>query len=182
MPKKKLREEMRAKLAAHPKSEIGPKSKKIEDKLFALPVFGRVRTVAFFASLDGEVSTHAMIERALREGKHVVLPRVDAEKRELKFYEIKSLKKDTAPGTLGILEPKASLAAADVPAIECVIVPGLAFDRGGARLGRGAGYYDKFLAKLSPRTAKIGIGFSFQMMKSVPTEAHDEKLDLVLTD
>lgn len=182
MPKRKLREEMRAKLSAHPENERLERSRKIEEKLFALPVFRRARTVALFASMAGEVHTHPMIDRALKEGKRVALPRVDAASRELKFFEVKDLKKDTAPGTLGILEPKDGLAAVEPAAFDCVVVPGLAFDASGGRLGRGAGYYDKFLWRLSPSTAKIAVGFSFQMVKSVPCEAHDEKMNLVLTD
>jgi 5-formyltetrahydrofolate cyclo-ligase len=182
VPKKILREQMRAKIAAHPAAEAAEKSRRIEEKLFALPVFRRTRLVAFFASIAGEVDTHPMIDRALRDGMRVALPRVDAAKNELRFFEIKDRQRDTASGTLGILEPKPSLAAVDPASLECVIVPGLAFDKTGARLGRGAGYYDKFLARLSPRTAKIGVGFAFQLVKSVPTEQHDERLDLVLTD
>lgn len=182
MPKKVLREQMKAKIAAHPKTEIAGKSRQIAEKLFGLAVFRRTRLVAFFASVEGEVDTHPMIDRALRSGMRVALPSVDAGKKELRFYEIKDLKRDTAKGTLGILEPKPSLPAVEPSALECVIVPGLAFDGMGARLGRGAGFYDKFLARLSPGTAKIGVAFAFQMVKNIPMEQHDQRLDVVLTD
>ena len=173
---------MRDKLAVQPPADRKAKSRRLEEKLFNLPVFSRALRVAFFASIEGAADTHPMIERALRDGKKVALPRVDKDRHELVFYAVKDLLKDTAPGVLGILEPRAGLPVVQPASLDCVVVPGLAFDRAGARFGRGAGFYDRFLSRLSPGTAKIGIGFSFQMIKHVPCEAHDEKLDLVLTD
>ena len=84
---------------------------------------------------------------------------------------------------LGILEPAADPKRRIPPGrLDCVFVPGIAFDKRQNRLGRGAGFYDRFLKRVSKRASKIGLGFSFQIVPRVPTEAHDVRLDTVLTD
>lgn len=173
---------MLTKLAKQPLDEQTQKSKVIAEKLFSIPLFLRARSVAYYSAIPGEVQTHPMILQSLKNGRRVMLPCVDAVKKELVFREITDLKKDLTKGVLGILEPKQSLPTIEASSIECVIVPALAFDGFGFRLGRGAGYYDRFLKRLSPGTAKIGVGYAFQMVKKIPQEAHDEKLDWVVTD
>ncbi len=89
--------------------------------------------------------------------------------------------KDLTSGSYGILEPKLSKAKAlDINAIDAVIVPGLAFDKSKHRLGRGAGYYDRFLSSLNDRTATIGIAFDFQITQRLPVEQHDIALKHLL--
>jgi len=158
------------------------KSLKIQRKLFRLNEFKKSKNIFFYVSMQNEVNTLPMIDRVLKEGKKVFVPLCDAGKTKLHFYEIKS-RKDLKKGSFGILEPPAEeKKPADLKKIDCVIVPGLAFDKENNRLGRGKGYYDGFLKKLPKRTKKIGLGFSFQVVEKLPIEDHDQQLDFVLTD
>ena len=130
-----------------------------------------------------EVNTQPMIEEALKMGKKVLVPLADLENKELKLYEIRDMAVDLAPGTLDILEPRREKTRpADAKEADCVIVPGLAFGATGERLGRGAGFYDRFLSKLSAGTPKIALAFSFQVLPQIPQETHDHVVDFVLTE
>lgn len=180
--KKSLRQDMRSKLRVQSPEERKRKSRLIQERLFRLDAFRNARTVCFFVGLDEEVDTVPMIEKTLEMGKRVLVPRVHLEKKELKFFELRDLHSELSLGTLGILEPNAWAKAADPADAECVIVPGLAFDEKHRRLGRGAGFYDRFLARLGTKAAKIGLAFSFQVLPEIPLEDHDHPLDEVLTE
>jgi 5-formyltetrahydrofolate cyclo-ligase len=181
--KKSLRQEIKARLKGHSAQERTQKSLLIEKKLFAHPAFRKARTVCFFVGLGSEVHTVPMIEKAIASGKRVLVPRTDLENKELKLFEVRDVRLDLKPGVLGILEPDPAHAKA-VPAdqVEVIAVPGLAFDKMNNRLGRGAGYYDRFLAGLPSSTLKVGLAFSFQVLPDIPYEDHDHRLDEVLTD
>ena len=158
------------------------KSRVIGEKLFALDAFRDARTVCFYVGMPTEVDTAPLIDAALALGKTVLVPFCNSKRGKLLFYRIEN-RKDLKKGVFGIWEPDPQKACpADASAADCVLVPGLAFDRAKNRLGRGKGYYDKFLAKLDPKVPKIGLAFSFQKVKSVPTAGHDVKLDNIITD
>lgn len=180
--KESLRRKIGSKLKAHKADEIRKKSLKIQKKLFGLEEFKKAETLCFYAAMAGEVNTLPMISKAIKQGKRVFLPACDSKNTRLKFYKVTSLK-DLRKGSFGIPEPCVMKGKeADLKKIDCVIVPGLAFDASGNRLGRGKGYYDKFLSCLSKRVVKIGIGFSFQVVKEIPMQEHDRRLDIILTD
>ena len=174
---------MKERLAAQDPVERAARSLRIADRLFADEAFQRARTVCFYASLPAEADTSGMIDRALSDGKRVLVPRADLPGRRLDWFRIRDRAKDLEPGTMGIPEPVGALVRRARPGeAECVLVPGLGFDRRNNRLGRGAGFYDRFLAGLGPGAMKIGIGFSFQVVDALPVEDHDVRLDAVLTD
>ncbi len=159
------------------------KSLRIEKKLFGLDAFRIARTVCFYVGTDTEVNTVPMIEKAIAMGKRVLLPKVNLENKELKLFEIRDVRTQLLPGSLGILEPDEAKAKAAFPSdVECVVVPGLAFDKARRRLGRGAGFYDRFLGQLPAGTFKVALAFSFQVFPEIPHEAHDQTLDEVLTE
>ena len=173
---------MRKKLGAQSPQERERKSRLIQEKLFGLDAFRNARTVCFFVGMDQEVHTVPMIESALLMGKRVLVPRTNLEKKELKWFDLRDVRTELSLGTLGILEPALTAKAAQASVADCVVVPGLAFDRGKRRLGRGAGFYDRFLALLPPHVFKVGLAFSFQVFPEIPHEAHDRALNEVLTD
>ena len=173
---------MRTKLGAQSPQERTRKSRLIQDKLFKLDAYRNARTICFFVGMDEEVQTVPMIESALSAGKRVLVPRTDLEKKELKWFDLRDLKTELAPGALGILEPTAKAKAADASGADCVLVPGLAFDKKNNRLGRGKGFYDRFFSSLPSRVFKVGLAFSFQLFPEIPHEARDHALDAVLTD
>ncbi len=183
--KESLRQLMRQKLQAQSPGDRKKKSLIIEEKLFSLDAFKKASVVCFYVSLPAEVDTAQMIDRALEAGKRVLVPRVNREAQEppLQLYEIKDRQKDLEKGAFGIMEPLPSRTRlADAQEIGCVIAPGVAFDRANHRLGRGKGFYDRFLAGIGPGVAKIGVAFSFQIVDEVPRVGHDVRLDLVITD
>ena len=173
---------MRVLLSAQSVSERDRKSRLILERLCENAAFKRAGAVCFYVPLPVEVDTRLMIERSLEVGKRVLVPLVDLENKELKLKEIRDLVKDLAPGTLGILEPVVATKEAELRDVECLLLPALAFDPKGRRLGRGGGYYDRLLAKLPAKVTKIGLAFSFQVLPQIPLEDHDRTVDLVLTE
>jgi 5-formyltetrahydrofolate cyclo-ligase len=150
----------------------------------SLPIIDRVRvllrhasTIVAYYSLDDEVDTHRLIDELLAAGKTVYLPRVvgDHEMVLCRYTGADSLQK----GAFGIMEPVGTPMSYHEK-IDVVLVPGVAFDAQGHRLGRGRGYYDRFLAALpSPRPQLIGVCFDFQKVDGVPTEVCDVSVDVV---
>lgn len=172
---------MRSKLRAQSLEERDSKSLKIQEKLFGLDAFRKARTVCFFVGTEEEVNTVPMIEGSIRQGKRVLVPLAKLENKELKLYELQALS-ELKTGMLDILEPDPSKARPANPKdVDLVVVPGLAFDEKKQRLGRGAGFYDRFLLT-APRAYKVALAFSFQLFPEIPQEAHDHPLDEVLTE
>ena len=136
------------------------------------------KTIVAYYSLPDEVDTHHLVEELVMEGKTVYLPRViDAENMVLcRYTGLESLKE----GAFGIMEPIGEKIP-ESEKIDAVLVPGMAFDAEGHRLGRGKGYYDRFLSSLSnPRPRLLGVCFDFQKVDVVPTESCDIQVDLLV--
>jgi 5-formyltetrahydrofolate cyclo-ligase len=142
------------------------------------PLLAEAQTIMAYYSLPDEVNTHALIDELVAEGKTVLLPKVTgADTMELRRYTGRA---DLKEGTYHILEPVGE-PFTDLAAIDLILVPGLAFDAAGHRLGRGRGYYDRFLhSKNRPYCVKIGVCFDFQKVDEVPVDAHDIAMDKVV--
>lgn len=154
------------------------------------PLLAEVSVIMAYYSLPDEVCTHQLIDELVAEGKTVLLPKViDGETMELRRYTGRD---DLEEGAYHILEPVGELFK-DYASIDVVLVPGLAFDAAGHRLGRGRGYYDRFLNGTDPnadvfdsaegsvpRTKTLGLCFDFQKVDVVPTDAHDRAVDIVV--
>ena len=182
MQKNQVRDQMRLKLSILSAEEREKRSLRIEEKLFHLEPFKKAQFICFYVSLATEVDTSRMIDKALAMGKHVLVPLSDRQTLELSLYQIRN-RDALQKGAWGIFEPdpaKTHLVSPDK--LDCILVPGVAFDSQHNRLGQGKGFYDRFLAKLSPKVMKIGLGFSFQKVESVPVTEHDVKLDNVIYD
>jgi 5-formyltetrahydrofolate cyclo-ligase len=135
--------------------------------------------IGLFASARGEPDTRPLFEAALASGREVLLPRCHSRSR-MEFARVVAWD-ELRPGRYGLLEPTREVAAATWASGDLVIVPGLAFDRRGGRLGRGAGHYDRSFGA-APEGAPwlLGLGFRFQLVGEVPMEEHDRRLDGVL--
>lgn len=139
--------------------------------------FTHAQTLLLYSALPDEVPTQVLIDELAAKGKTVLLPRVISETNmELRRY---SGPADLQQGAFGIWEPTGELFT-NYDTIDVAIIPGMAFDAEGHRLGRGKGYYDRFLAKLSPSTYKIGLCFFWQLVDHVPTDEHDIPMDEVI--
>jgi len=179
--KKKIRSDVKVKREAHPDGERVAKSAKIGERLFALPEFKRARVILFYASKKHEVQTHELIEQALLLGKRVAVPLTDMRCHCLHLSEVKCLR-DLAPGHFGILEPtKATFRPVSPHSIDIVIVPGVAFDPQGNRIGYGMGFYDSLLRQM-PHAKAIALAFEFQLVDEIPAEAHDVRVHRIITE
>ena len=179
--KDQIRKEILKRLNNQAGKKAFEKSRKIKQKLFSLPEFKKAKIVMFYASKDEEVSTDEMIDEALEAGKQVALPRCTGLKKFVP-KEIRSRQKDLRLGTYGIYEPKAAGRRIEPERIDLLIVPGVAFDEKNTRLGRGKGYYDRFLKDLPRGKIKIGLAFRFQILKDLPKDSHDIPVSKVITD
>jgi 5-formyltetrahydrofolate cyclo-ligase len=154
----------------------------IKEMLFSLPEFGSARTILCYASFRSEVETSGIIRESLVSGKKVVLPKVDRERRRLQLYEVKDVS-ELSPGYMGIPEPSLTdERSTGIKDIDLVIMPGAGFDISGNRLGYGGGYYDILLAEGGKETPKIALAYEEQIVESVPSEGHDVKVDIIVTD
>jgi len=162
---------------------IEARSRTIARRLLALPEYRRSRTVMFYLSHGSEVSTRSMIRAALAEGRRVALPVTRARGRRLVPVLITSSDEVFLPGEEGIPEPLLR-AARTVPVreIDLVILPGLAFDDRGNRVGRGKAYYDIFLKEVPAGAARVALAFDQQVVKEIPPAVHDAQVGLVLTE
>ena len=175
--KNQIKDLMLEKRNSLPKEEITEKSKKIENNLFNLSQFKKSKLAMFFVSFNSEVNTHEMIKKSL-QNKKVAVPKVLQHEIEPSIIlDVDSL---VPSGKFGILEPIEAMKIA-YKNIDLVLVPGIAFDNEGHRIGYGFGYYDKFLKKV-PKAVKIGLCFDFQIVDKIPHEEHDVAVDFVITE
>ncbi|HUP00464.1 MAG TPA: 5-formyltetrahydrofolate cyclo-ligase [Gemmatimonadota bacterium] len=156
-------------------------SRRIADRLYGLEPYRRAAVVhLFIGAIDGEVATREIAERSLASGKRVLCPRVVWRERRIESYEIGS-PADLAPARLGLWEPDPTRSRlASESEIDLVLVPGIAFDPQGRRIGYGAGFYDRFLARV--QSSKIALAFSLQVVPEVPTTEHDVPVDWIVTE
>ena len=136
-------------------------------------------TILFFAPLPDELDVWPVLELSLALGTTCALPFFDAEKKTYGAREIKKLATDIVTGKFGVREPAASCAEIPLERFDLVLVPGMAFDLIGNRLGRGRGVYDRLLQSVSG--VKCGVCYDLQLLENIPTEPHDAKVDFILT-
>ncbi|MCM8814037.1 MAG: 5-formyltetrahydrofolate cyclo-ligase [Candidatus Omnitrophica bacterium] len=158
------------------------KSLKIKRMLFSLREFRRAKMIMFYLAHEGEVETTGMIYDAWSMGKKVCAPVLQTKEKRMIAAQVTSFTTDIEKGPYGILQPQAGCLR-EIPGelIDLIVVPGVAFDDCGNRLGRGAGYYDRFLAGFQERRVPcIGLAFSFQLLGRIPVSSHDIPMTKVL--
>lgn len=176
MNKQELRQHIRTQKSQFTDEELVGLSRPIIERLLAHPAIVCAGTILMYHSLPDEVFTHEAINRLVSDGKHVLLPRViDGENIELRIYKTPD---DLRRGAFGIMEPSGTLFR-DYAAIDVAVIPGMSFDSSCNRLGRGKGYYDRFLAQ-TPDVFKVGVCFDFQKLPIIPASEHDIRMDVVI--
>lgn len=178
--KKELRRYYTAELNKLTAEEVDVKSKLIYGQALTLPTLQDVRTVAAYASFGHEVDTTGLLTSLYQRGFRVVLPVVNRSARTMEFKTMETLS-SLRSGSFGIREPVQGRHCSP-PEIDLFFVPGLAFDHHGLRLGRGAGYYDRYLANARTGALKIGLAYQRQISPGLPAEPHDISMDLVITE
>jgi 5-formyltetrahydrofolate cyclo-ligase len=179
--KQELRQRLRQIVASIPTEQIGTRSLRAAHRLFEQPEYVRAEAVMVFLSLHSEVDTTPLVLRAWQDGKRVLAPKVSWNQRRMLPLEFRSLTEDLADSTMGIREPVSGIPF-PVGLIDLVIVPGLGFDEYGNRVGRGRGFYDRFLANAEFEGVACGLAFEEQVVPSIPAGPLDRQVDLVITD
>ena len=177
MDKKALRREIGAKKSALSAEEVGRRSAILAEKLFEAEQYRDCRSLYAYLSFNEEVRTDPIIERAWADGKRVAVPKVVG--KEMVFIWIDSFDA-LGPGYYGITEPVNDGPVAD-DRTALVLMPGLAFDPEGHRVGYGGGFYDRFLEN-EPDHPLVALCYDFQMYDHLDVESHDVPVDVVITD
>ena len=181
--KRSLRKAMLRARGGMGQDEIIEKSRAIRKAIVRTTMFKQSGSLSCYMALREEVQTIPIIELALRKGKRVAVPKVQATSRELALYWITSTSTGFAPGPYGILEPIGETGQeASVADIDLFLVPGLAFDEEGWRVGFGRGYYDRLLGRDSNQAVSVGLAFQFQIVPHCPHGLLDVPVDYVVTE
>ncbi len=174
LEKKELRKQIRLLKQQYSLGEKKAKSISVWETLEQDEHFQKARVVLAYWSMDDEVYTHEFVAKWSTQ-KTLLLPSVRGEELDIRYFEGEELLR---PGEEYAIPEPVGVLFEDLKQIDLIIVPGVAFDAKGGRLGRGKGYYDKILKQTN--AYKVGVCFDFQVVEQVPTEEHDIKMDLVI--
>lgn len=175
--KAQLRARMAERRRALEPAEARRAAEAVAARVGGLRAFRQARTVAVYAALPDELPSRPLFEAVRAAGKRAALPRVAGDR--LEFAAVDAWE-ELVPGRYGVAEPRPD-AVAEAPG-ELVIVPGVAFDRAGHRLGRGKGFYDRTFAPGGPAGVLVGVGYAFQVLDEVPHGPGDRRMDVVVTE
>ena len=178
-----IRDDIANKISTLSASEIDEKTNAIESRLFEFANFLESKIALLYVNGNFEVQTDSIIQKAYSYSKLVVLPAFDPESFKMKLMKVDAFKQELIPGPRGIVEPDASKCK-EVPMdrIDISIIPGLAFDEKGGRIGSGTGYYDRLIPRLAITTRKVALTFEEQIVPQIPMESHDRHVDIIITD
>jgi len=179
--KKALRRLMRATREQIPREEIARKSRAAAGHVTGSPEFENAGTIALYKACFGEVETDGIFEAARSRGKTVIYPITDVKNHKLLFGQVDSLD-DMIPGRWNIPEPPPYARRVSLEDADMVIVPGVAFDVRGGRLGMGGGFYDVMLSNIESNIIKMGLAYDFQVVDSVPMDENDQRMDCLVTE
>jgi 5-formyltetrahydrofolate cyclo-ligase len=150
-------------------------------RLLALPELQTARVVLGYAAFGTECDVDPVLDTLIGRGAGVLLPWVDGD--DLRIARVRDLSAGVAPGWRGVREPRPEGRRPARPdRVEVALVPGVAFDRSGARLGYGGGHFDRLLARLAAAAAVIGVAYGTQVLDSLPSEPHDRRVDILVTE
>ena len=181
--KSQIREEIAEKFAALSANEIAEKTKAIENRLFDFANFLESKITLLYVNNEHEVLTKNILKRAYSYNKIVVLPVYNTENFEMELKKVDNLEKDLNPGPRDILQPDESRCkVVPIDKIDIAIIPAVALDEKGGRIGSGKGYYDRLIPRLAITTRKVALAFEEQIIPQVPIESHDKHVDIIITE
>jgi 5-formyltetrahydrofolate cyclo-ligase len=157
--------------------QVALQSLALQRRFMELPEFRHAKVIALYASVHHEVETEAVANAALAAGKRLLYPAITG--NDMEFREVHSLS-ELLPGTYGIPEPKGE--PRDIAEADVIVVPGVAFDTCGRRIGYGKGFYDRSLHRLERSGRLVGFCFDFQLLEEIVGEPHDVTMDLIVTE
>lgn len=181
--KEQIRKDIAKAINGLTEKQRSEKTRAIESKLFGFANFLEARIVLLYMDNENEVPTKEILKRSYEINKIVVLPAFDSERLRVATLKVDHPEKDLLPGPRGVVQPNpARCKPVPLQKIDIAIVPGLAFDEKGARIGSGLGYYDRFIPDLPATTRKVALAFEEQIVPQVPAESHDKHVDIIITD
>lgn len=182
--KEALRRTMRTRRDALPRAFVVAASRAVTDGVTRLPRFTAAREILAYLPIRGEADPTALVEAVLARGGRLLLPRCRKDRPGELDLGCVSCLADVAPGSFGIPEPRPDLCRPPGDfSPDVILVPGLAFDAGGVRLGFGGGYYDRLLAlPMAAGAYVVGLAYDFQLVPRLPAEPWDRPMDAVVTE
>lgn len=181
--KSDIRKDMAAAIGKLTAGELAEKTKEIENRLFDFANFLEAKIVLMYIGHQHEVRSQDILRRTLKLSKIVVLPLVKTDAKKIKLYKIDDPEKDLKPGPNGILQPDVERCRpVPIDCIDIAIVPGIAFDEKGGRIGPGDGFYDRLIPQLPVTTRKVALTMDCQVLPQVPIDSHDKHVDIIITD
>ena len=178
-----IRDDIANTISALSESEINEKTAAVESRLFAFANFLESKIALLYISENLELGTDSIIQKAYSYNKIVVLPAFDPENYQMTLMKVDAFGQELIPGPRGVLEPDPSKCkVVPMDRIDIAILPGLAFDEKGGRIGLGTGYYDRLIPRLDITTRKVALTFEEQIIPQVPMESHDKHVDIIITD
>ena len=183
MSKQRVREEALVSRKAISTEELVKKSKVIEEKLLSTELYKNANVIMAYVDFRNEVQTEKIIKAAIADGKRVVIPISVVATRQLILSEIINYDIELESGAYGILEPRTEyIREVDPDLVDLVLIPGVAFDERGFRVGYGGGYYDRFLNRVRPDATKIALAVEVQMVEHAFEDSHDVPVDMIITE
>ena len=163
--------------------ELAAKTAQIENRLFGFANFLEANISLLYMPQKFVVDTKKIIQRCLNYRKIVALPAFNTEKHEMQPYKVDAFDTDMTLGPRNILEPDPERCKIiPIERIDIAIIPGVALDEKGGRIGSGEGYYDRFIGKLPITTRKVALSLECQIVQQVPMESHDRFMDIIITE
>lgn len=165
------------------KEDSSEKSAVIIEKLTALDIYEKARIVFVYMAFNNEVETMTLIKKMLQENKRVVIPYTDTVNTVIIPSELKNIEEDLVKSKFGYYEPaKDKILPVKPEEFDLVVVPGVVFDKNLNRIGFGKGYYDRILCSLNDGAKAVAVAYDFQVLDEVPSEEHDIKVDMIITE
>lgn len=181
--KRELVNDIIEKIESFSEEERMNKQKAVEERLFDFANFIESKIALLYLPRRCEIDTLNIIKKSLKKGKKIVLPLVDRHNNKTTLYKVENMKDDLKMGPNDYLEPDSDRCKAVPPEhIDIAIVPGLAFDEKGGRIGIEDNFYDKFIARLPVTTRKVAIAFEDQVISQVPADSRSKYIDIIVTD
>ena len=183
--KKALRKEILTKRSILDAVEKEEKDRKILDRFYDSNYYREAKNIFIYISYDSEINTKGIIKKALRDNKKIYVPRTEFKTRLMDAVEITSLN-NLIESEYGILEPSVEEPHIDPNEIDLIVVPGVAFDRNGGRMGYGAGFYDRYFKKINEdnmkKVIKLALAYDFQILEKIPMNEQDVPVNYIITE
>jgi len=178
-----IRNRLTNKIHSMSENELLEKANSIENRLFDFANFLESNIALLYLNKSSEVISGDIVKRSFGYNRIIVLPAYDTEKHELRLFKVEDIDKDLVSGQRDVLEPdQARCKSVPVESVDIAVIPGIAFDEKGGRIGTGDGYYDRFIPTLSATTRKVALAYEDQVVSQVPMESHDKHVDIIITE